>query len=170
MSASGVTAYIGLGSNLGDRAGALRAATEALGALPSSRLGRVSAVRETAPVRVPGGARDPGGPYLNSVAEIQTGLAPRQLLDALQAIERRGGRDRGRSPHGGPRPIDLDLLLHGDALVDEPGLIVPHPGLTHRRFVLEPLAELAPGLVVPGTGRSVLDHLAALTPAAETPP
>ena len=89
--------------------------------------------------------------YLNGAAELETTLTARELLDRLLAVEQRFGRVRVPGEHG-PRTLDLDLLLYGDEVIDEPGLTVPHPRLHERRFVLEPLAELAPGLVVPGRG------------------
>ncbi len=89
--------------------------------------------------------------YLNGAAELETTLTARELLDRLLAVEQRFGRVRVPGEHG-PRTLDLDLLLYGDEAIDEPGLTVPHPRLHERRFVLEPLAELAPGLVVPGRG------------------
>jgi 2-amino-4-hydroxy-6-hydroxymethyldihydropteridine diphosphokinase len=89
--------------------------------------------------------------FLNGVVELDTSLAARQLLERLLAVEQRFGRVRVPGEHG-PRTLDLDLLLYGDEVIEDPGLTVPHPRLHERRFVLEPLAELAPGLVVPGRG------------------
>jgi 2-amino-4-hydroxy-6-hydroxymethyldihydropteridine diphosphokinase len=134
-------AYVGLGANLGDRESAIRRAAELL---PARRL---STIRETEPW---GYLEQP--PYLNAVAEVETELSPRPLLDRLLAIERELGRLR-LGPRWGPRTIDLDLLVLGGAVVDEPGLELPHPRLHERLFVLEPLAELAPDLDVPGRGR-----------------
>jgi 2-amino-4-hydroxy-6-hydroxymethyldihydropteridine diphosphokinase len=133
-------AYVGLGANLGDREAAIRRAVELLGA------GRLSTLRETEPW---GYADQPR--FLNAVAELETEEEPRALLERLLAIERELGRLRA-GPRYGPRTIDLDLLLYGDLELDEPGLTVPHPLLHEREFVLEPLAELAPELVVPGRG------------------
>ena len=133
-------AYVGLGSNLGDREGTIRAAAERLG--PH----RLSPIVETEPW---GYADQPR--FLNAVAELETDLTPRGLLDRLLAIERELGRVRA-GPRYGPRTIDLDLLLYGDETVDEPGLTVPHPRLAERLFVLEPLFGLDPGLFVPGRG------------------
>lgn len=148
------TAYIGLGSNLGDRAGFLAAAVRRLHQPPTLSVTAVSGPVETAALAV--GAGDPGGPYLNAVARVETRLDARGLLGRLHAVEESLGRGRDASPRGAPRTIDLDLLLFGEAMIAEPGLTVPHPGLALRAFVLEPLAELAPGLIVPGTdGRSV---------------
>lgn len=140
------SAFIGLGSNLGDREASLRRALAALAAEPDVELVAVSAFRETDPV---GYADQPR--FLNAAAEIETTLSPRELLERLLEIERSLGRTRA-GPRFGPRTIDLDLLVHGDEIVDEPGLAVPHARLHERRFALEPLAELAPGLVVPGRG------------------
>ena len=143
-------AYVGLGANLGDREATIRRAAELIGAA------RLSTIRETEPW---GYADQP--PFLNAVAEVDTELAPRELLDALLGVERELGRERGEGPRYGPRTIDLDLLLYGEEKIDEPGLAVPHPHLHERRFVLEPLAELDPALTVPGRG-AVTDLLAAL--------
>ena len=139
-------AYVGLGANLGDREGALRAAVATLGALEGVRVVAVSSFRETEPV---GYLDQP--PFLNGAVAVDTTLGPRELLDALLAVERSLGRTR-EGPRFGPRTIDLDLLLYGDESVDEPGLRVPHPRLHERAFALEPLADLDPGLVVPGQG------------------
>jgi 2-amino-4-hydroxy-6-hydroxymethyldihydropteridine diphosphokinase len=136
-----ILAYIGLGSNLGDREATIEAA---LAGLPG--VVGVSRLRETDPV-----GRVDQPPFLNGVARLETELAPRELLDTLLALERGLGRERHE--RWGPRTIDLDLLLYGTEVVDEPGLTVPHPRLHERRFVLEPLAELDPALVVPGRGR-----------------
>jgi 2-amino-4-hydroxy-6-hydroxymethyldihydropteridine diphosphokinase len=144
-----VTAYVGLGSNLGDREATIARAAELIGAT------RVSTVIETEPW---GYADQP--PFLNAVAEVETSLTARQLLDHLLDVERRLGRERV-GPQWGPRTIDLDLLLYGDERIDEPGLVVPHPRLLERRFVLEPLAELVPSRRIPGSG-TVQDALAGL--------
>jgi 2-amino-4-hydroxy-6-hydroxymethyldihydropteridine diphosphokinase len=134
-------AYIGLGSNLGDREGNLR---EALALLAELGEVRASSFRETEPVGVTDQPR-----FLNAAAEVSTDLPAHDLLDALLAIERDLGRDRSREERWGPRTLDLDLLLYGDDVIDEQGLTVPHPRLAERRFVLEPLHELAPDLVLP---------------------
>jgi 2-amino-4-hydroxy-6-hydroxymethyldihydropteridine diphosphokinase len=139
-------AYVGLGANLGDRERTLRAAVEALGAEDGIEVVAVSTLRETDPVGVGDQPR-----FLNGAVALETSLDARELLDRLLAIEQRFGRVRVPGEHA-PRTLDLDLLLYGDETIDEPGLAVPHPRLHERGFVLEPLAELAPGLVVPGRG------------------
>jgi 2-amino-4-hydroxy-6-hydroxymethyldihydropteridine diphosphokinase len=131
-------AYLGMGSNLGDRLGYLR---EALAALDD--VAAVSPVYETAPVGGP-----PQGPYLNVVVALDTARTPRQLLGECRRLEERAGRRR--TVRFGPRTLDVDVLLVGDEQVDEPDLVVPHPRLWERRFVLAPLADLAPDLVPPG--------------------
>jgi 2-amino-4-hydroxy-6-hydroxymethyldihydropteridine diphosphokinase len=139
-------AYVGLGANLGDRERTLRAAVDALAAEDGVELVAMSTLRETEPVGV---GEQPL--FLNGVVSVDTALAARELLDLLLALEQRFGRVRVPGERG-PRTLDLDLLLYGREEIDEPGLSVPHPRLHERRFVLEPLAELAPGLVVPGRG------------------
>ena len=139
------TVYIGLGSNFGDRVLALEAAVEKLKTLVSTRFMAMSGVYETSPVGVE------GGPFLNAVAVIETGLEPGVLLEALLSMETTMGRIREPGKDGS-RLIDLDLLLYGNAVVDEVNLILPHPRLLRRRFVMEPLAELAPDLRIPPTG------------------
>jgi len=139
------TAFVGIGSNLGDRETHLRTALEALAAEEGIDAVEVSRLRETEPI---GPVEQ--GPFLNGAVKVTTELPPRELLARLLNIEERLGRVRGE--RFGPRTIDLDLLVYGDAIVDEPGLTLPHPRLHERRFALEPLAELAPALVVPGRG------------------
>jgi 2-amino-4-hydroxy-6-hydroxymethyldihydropteridine diphosphokinase len=150
-----VRAYVGLGANLGSRRETLEEALRLLEDIEGVAVVARSTLRETDPMGVVDQPR-----FLNGAVALDTELAPEELLEALLAIERRLGRIR----HGtrwGPRTIDLDLLLYGDQVVDEPGLDVPHPRLRERRFALEPLAELDPGLVVPGAGK-VSELLAAL--------
>jgi 2-amino-4-hydroxy-6-hydroxymethyldihydropteridine diphosphokinase len=130
-----VRAFLGLGANLGDREGALRRAVSAMPDLVA-----VSPVYETDPV---GGPEQ--GAYLNAVVELATGRTPRQLLELCRSLEAAAGRVRGE--RWGPRTLDVDVLLVGDLVVDEPDLVVPHPRLWSRRFVLAPLADLAPELV-----------------------
>jgi 2-amino-4-hydroxy-6-hydroxymethyldihydropteridine diphosphokinase len=139
-----VSAYIGLGANLGDTVLSLTTALAALAALPDTRLLGVSGAYRSAPV-------DAGGPdYLNAVAQLHTALAPLALLDALLAIEQAQGRERPF--RHAPRTLDLDLLLYADLQHDEPRLILPHPRLHQRAFTLLPLLELAPELQAPGLG------------------
>ncbi len=133
-------AYVGFGANLGDREDTIRRAAETIGAQ------RLSAIIETEPWGYENQPR-----FLNAVAEIDTPLTAQQLIVHLLDVERRFGRERV-GPKWGPRTLDLDLLLYGDAVIDEPGLQVPHPRLAERLFVLAPLAELAPELEVPGFG------------------
>jgi 2-amino-4-hydroxy-6-hydroxymethyldihydropteridine diphosphokinase len=142
-----VRSFVGLGSNIGDPAAHIRQAVELLGAEDGVELVRVSSLRETDPVGYEDQPR-----FLNGAAELRTSLHAGELLERLLAIERRLGRVRGEGPRYGPRTIDLDLLLHGDEVVSEPGLEIPHPRLHERRFALEPLAELDPSLEIPGRG------------------
>jgi 2-amino-4-hydroxy-6-hydroxymethyldihydropteridine diphosphokinase len=144
-----VRAYVGLGSNLGDREATIRRAVELLGARPGIEVVAVSTLRETDPVGYEDQPR-----FLNGAAALEVDLTARGLLDELLAVERDLGRDRSQETRWGPRTIDLDLLLYGEETVDEPGLTVPHPRLAERQFVLEPLYELAPELALPD-GRAV---------------
>ena len=139
------TAYVGLGANLGPREVTLLRAVDLLGASPGVDVLRVSQLRETEPVGV---VDQP--PFLNGAVAISTTLEPRALLELLLEIERKLGRVRDE--RWGPRTVDLDLLVYGGEVVDEPGITVPHPRLAERRFALEPLAELDPELAVPGLG------------------
>jgi 2-amino-4-hydroxy-6-hydroxymethyldihydropteridine diphosphokinase len=142
-----VRSFVGLGSNLDNPREQTRRGLDLLGAEDGIELVAVSTLRETDPV---GYQQQPR--FLNGAAELRTELTARELLERLLAIERRLGRVRGTGPRFGPRTIDLDLLLYGDQILDEPGLVVPHPRLHERRFALEPLAELDPALEVPGRG------------------
>jgi 2-amino-4-hydroxy-6-hydroxymethyldihydropteridine diphosphokinase len=148
-------AYLGLGSNMGDREANLAQAREILA---SDRLivKRASGIYETAPRDV---LDQPD--FLNQVVEIETDLFPRQLLDRAKQIERKMGRVVVQLK--GPRIIDIDILLYGNAVVSAPGLEIPHPAIPERRFVLEPLAELAPGLRHPVTKRTIRQMLRAVT-------
>jgi 2-amino-4-hydroxy-6-hydroxymethyldihydropteridine diphosphokinase len=145
-------AYIALGANLGNPVATLNDAIDVLVALRGSLFVAVSSLYRTAPV---GLARQPD--FINAVVAVKTRLAPRDLLEELFAIEARFGRER--SVRNAPRTLDLDLLLHGEAVVDEPGLTLPHPRMHERAFVLAPLAEIAPALTIPGRG-SVAELLA----------
>src|SRR6266542_4133120 len=140
-------AFVGLGSNLGDRESTLRAAVGRLRGLVGTEVRGVSRFRDTEPVGYLDQPR-----FLNGAVELETALSPQALLAALLELERAFGRDRAASPPQGPRTLDLDLLLYGEDTIAEPGLEVPHPRLHERRFVLEPLAELDPALVVPAHG------------------
>jgi 2-amino-4-hydroxy-6-hydroxymethyldihydropteridine diphosphokinase len=140
-------AYVGVGANLGDREETIRRATELVAGIPGVSVAAASTLRETEPV---GYADQPR--FLNGALALDTSLEPRDLLAALLDVERALGRTR-EGARFGPRTIDLDLLLYGDRLLDEPGLTLPHPRLHERRFALEPLRELDPGAVVPGRGR-----------------
>ena len=148
-------AWIGLGSNLGDREAMIRQALEAIAAMPDTDLLRASSLYDTEPV---GETDQPN--FLNAVAQVDTELPSRQLLWNLLLIEKRLGRERTR--RWGPRTIDLDLLLFGDEVIEEDDLRVPHPEMIRRAFVLVPLVELEPNLVHPGTGETLLSHLSRL--------
>jgi len=155
---SGVRAFVALGSNLGARAEQLDAAVAALAATPGVRVLSVSEWIETEPEGGPPGQ----GRYLNGALELETTLAARALLERLLAIERAAGREREREVRHGPRRLDLDLLLYGDERFEEPDLLVPHPRLEERVFVLQPLAQVAPERRLPGCGRTVRQRLAEL--------
>jgi 2-amino-4-hydroxy-6-hydroxymethyldihydropteridine diphosphokinase len=157
--------YIGIGSNLGDREKNIQRSLELMGKHPKIQVLRTSTVHETEPVDME--EPDPSR-FLNAAVEIGTSLSPRDLLSALKEIE--GGLGRFSDPSRSfevsdqlasgkyrSRTIDLDILLYGDSMVREEGLVIPHPRLGERRFVLEPLAELCPERVVPGLGRTVRD-------------
>lgn len=138
-------AYIGLGSNLGDRLANLAAARDAV-EKDAGKLAALSAIYDT----------EPWGPvkqdnYLNQALCISTAMKPRELLTALLKIERSLGRDRGNEVRYGPRKIDLDILLYDNETIDEPDLVIPHPRLTERAFALAPLAEIGPQLTISGT-------------------
>src|SRR3990172_1580725 len=141
MAATPITAYLALGSNVGDRLENLRRACAALESR-GIRLRRASSIYETEPVDFL-----EQGWFLNGVIEVETTLEPARLLDALQQIEREMGRERLRP--NGPRTLDLDILLYKDCVIREEGLVVPHPRLNERRLVLEPLREIAPFLELP---------------------
>ena len=155
-------AYVGVGSNLGDRWANLALADRALRAEPRVALLRASRVWDTAPVG------PPQPRYLNAALELEAACPARALLDALRGIERAAGRRR-TGPRWSARTLDLDLLLYGEAVIRAPGLAVPHPALAGRRFVLAPLAELCPDRLVPGEGRTVAELLARLAPEDAAP-
>lgn len=143
--------WVGLGSNLGGRRRAMRRALDRLDAHADCRVAAVSSLYETAPRIV---EEQPA--FLNAVAEVETRLTASALMEELLAVEREVGRERSKGEREkGPRRIDLDYLVDGERTVDEVGLTVPHPGLTERAFVLEPLGDIAAEVVVPGDGRTV---------------
>lgn len=139
-----VTCYIGIGANLGDAQGNVQDAIARLGKLEQTRLSAQSSLFRTAPVDAT------GDDYVNAVVRIETRLGPEALLAALHAIEAALGRERPF--HHAPRAIDLDLLLYGQDVIARPGLVVPHPRMTERAFVLIPLLQLDPLLSIPGRG------------------
>jgi 2-amino-4-hydroxy-6-hydroxymethyldihydropteridine diphosphokinase len=149
-----VTACVALGSNLDDPRAQVERGFVALAALPQTTLSARSRLYRTKPWGV---ADQPD--FINAAARLETTLAPRALLDALLAIEAGAGRVRGA--RNGPRILDLDLLLYGDRIIDEPDFVLPHPRLHERAFVLLPLTDVAPGLEIPGHG-CVADLLARL--------
>ena len=160
------TAYIALGSNLGDRRAYLDRALADLRGRPAVEVMRTSSVYETAPV----GGRPGQAAYLNATAELRTELSPQALLQVLHEVER--GLGRVRAERDGPRTIDLDLLICGDVVIDDPQLMLPHPRLHQRLFVLHPLAEIAPGLLHPVLKRTIadlLDQLLGLRPFGPAP-
>ncbi|MDH5834028.1 2-amino-4-hydroxy-6-hydroxymethyldihydropteridine diphosphokinase [Luteimonas kalidii] len=156
-----VQACVGLGGNVGEVARTLAAALDALARLPGTSLLRASRL-----YRTPAWGRRDQPDFLNAAAVLDTGLAARDLLDALLATERGFGRERldGEGDRWGPRTLDLDLLLYGEAVIDAPGLRVPHPHLHERAFALVPLAEIAPTAMIPGHG-TVAAALSALDAA-----
>jgi 2-amino-4-hydroxy-6-hydroxymethyldihydropteridine diphosphokinase len=157
-------AFVALGSNLGDREAHLRRALQALRATRGIERVEVSRIYETDPV-----GTIPQGPYLNAVAEIETGIEPRALLERLLEIEAEEGRIRSGA-RGEARTLDLDLLLFADCCIDEEALILPHPRMHERGFVLEPLCDLAPQQVHPRSGETIAELAARLRdPAAVRP-
>jgi len=144
-----VLACIGLGANLGDATATVQAALQALDALPHTRLLKASRL-----YRTPAWGKTDQPAFVNAAAVLETELDARALLDAMLGIERDHGRERLDGQRWGARTLDLDLLLYGDEVIDEPGLHVPHPHLHERAFALVPLVEIAPDLVIPGHGRA----------------
>lgn len=154
------TVYIAFGANLGDRRSNIEAALAALASIAADDI-EVSSLWESAPH----GMDPQAGDFLNGVVRLQSDLEPRALLEALQSIEARQGRPRSHVPNE-PRPIDLDIVCIDQLIVDEPDLVVPHPRARERRFVLAPLAELAPALVLPGESATVTELRDAAPPMA----
>ena len=153
-----VTAYVALGANVGDPLAALRGALQAIAALPDTEVLRTSRAYRTAPIE------SSGPDYLNAVTALRTCLTAQELLDGLQAIELASGRER---PYrNAPRTLDLDLLLFGDARIFSERLLVPHPRMFDRAFVLVPLAEIAPERVSAAQLAAVADQ--AITPLPAT--
>jgi 2-amino-4-hydroxy-6-hydroxymethyldihydropteridine diphosphokinase len=151
----GIVAFVGIGANLGDPAAQCTEAVRRIGMIPGVRMLRCSSLYRTAPV----GPMEQGW-FINAVAEVRTDLSPSKFLEALKEIEGQMGRTEG--PRWGPRVIDLDILLYGQEVVDQEGLKIPHPEMHRRRFVLEPLCELASYAVHPAFGvsaRGLLDRL-----------
>lgn len=144
-----MAAYIGLGSNLGDSIGTVRAALDALALLPGTHLLRTSRL-----YRTPAWGLTAQPDFINAAAMVESRLSPQELLAAMLAIERDAGRERREdgSDRWGPRTLDLDLLLYGDQVIEQPGLRVPHPHLHERAFALLPLVEIAPDVAIPGIG------------------
>ena len=152
-------AWLALGSNLGDRAALLDQARARIADLPRTALAAASRDYETDPVGGPAGQRA----YLNAAVGIDTQLEPRDLLEALSQVELDIGRlPRSQREHWGPRPIDIDLLLYDDRVIDEPGLTVPHPRMPERWFVLKPLSQIATGISHPVLGRTIEELLQAV--------
>ena len=151
-------AYVGMGSNLGDRKRTLSDAFDALDRIAATRVAARSSIYVTEPVAPSGEQQD----YYNAVAMLETALGAKPLLDAMHAIEEHAGRTRLHGVRNAARTLDLDLLLFDNEAIDEPGLTVPHPRLAERAFVLVPLAEIDPDCVIPGLGpaRGLLDRVA----------
>lgn len=146
-----------MASRWGEPADAIRFAVNRIDAVPACRVTALSTIHVTDPVGFGDQPR-----FSNAAAAVITTLPPREFLDALLAIERDMGRDRASSRRWGPRVIDLDLLLYGDRIIDDPGLTVPHPRMLDRRFVLEPLCEIAPDVSIPGTSLTIRRALESL--------
>lgn len=165
--APGCRAYVALGANLGDRARALRGAVALLGEHPDVDVLRTSPVYEAEAHTITPGEVQP--PFLNAVVEVATRLAPEGLLALCLDVEQRLGRRRTGTPRWAPRPIDLDLLVFGAVTYRAPHLLVPHPRMAERRFVLQPLFDLAPDLYVPAPFEATVAELLARCPDPSRP-
>ncbi len=154
-----VTAFLGLGANTGDRLETITSCLFVLDDTDGIAVEDVSGVYETAPWGV-----EDQDPFLNAVVRVRTTLSPRALLADCHRTEAAFGRDRSSEQRWGPRPLDIDLLLYGDAVVDEPDLVVPHPRLTERAFVLVPLLEVHPGGTIPPDGTRLTQAITRLAP------
>ena len=154
METEPVTVYLGLGSNMGNRQDNLDRALDLLS--QRLRIGEVSSIYDTEPI---GNVNQPR--FLNLVCQVYTRLAPRELLALAKGIELKLGRALGKS--NAPRPIDIDILFYGDLVIETPELVIPHPRLTERAFVLVPLTEIAPDLVHPVSGKTVKELMSAVT-------
>lgn len=152
-----IDAYIALGSNLGDRQTTIDSAIAAIERLATTKIIKVSSIIETPPF---GDIEQ--GPYLNGIVHVQTQLDARSLLDEMLRIESEHGRDRSNEQRWGPRTLDLDLIVFGDQVIEEPGLQVPHPRMHERAFVLVPLAEIAPDINIPNQNETPRQMLEAL--------
>ena len=154
METEPVTVYLGLGSNMGNRQDNLDRALDLLS--QRLRTGKVSSIYDTEPI---GNVNQPR--FLNLACQVYTRLAPRELLTLAKGIELKLGRALGKS--SAPRPIDIDILFYGDLVIETPELVIPHPRLTERAFVLVPLTEIAPDLVHPVSGKTVKELMSAVT-------